>query len=316
MELNAQLLRIECRTTASLALPEFTGSALRGAILGTLRGLFCPERGRADCAPCPFTGVCPISRLIATVDETASRGEEAPRPYVLRPVVAAARMLDSGDPFSFGLTLIGSAEMAFPYLLQGLQAMGEAGFGLRQRAAGTFEVERVLAQNPFIAAEQTVYERGRATVYAPGLPVSQAQISAYASLLSASSLRVELRSPLRLVVNGSLARRLTMAVLTRRLLRRLTDLCRHFGGGPLEANFESLLAIAERVEVVEDDTKWLDLESFSGRSKRRTPIGGLVGGVNFSGELAPLLPYLAWLPVIGLGKDVTKGNGWIELVTR
>src|SRR5712691_1923999 len=122
-----------------------------------------------------MAGVCPVSRLIATVDESGSRGEEAPRPYVLRPVQAAARTLTADESFSFGLTLIGEAANAFPYVLQGLLTMGEAGFGLRQRAPGTFHLERVVAANPFIAAEQTVYERGRSSVFAPALAVTQAQ---------------------------------------------------------------------------------------------------------------------------------------------
>src|SRR5581483_11465201 len=130
----------------------------------------------------------------------------------------------------------------------------------------------------------------------------------------AEQLCLELRSPLRLVADGRLVQRLTMAVLMRRLLRRLSDLSRLFGSAPLEADFAALLAAAEAVRLIHDHTRWLDLESHSGRSGRRTPIGGLVGRVAYEGPLAPLLPYLAWLPAIGAGKDVTKGNGWIEIV--
>ncbi len=314
MELTVHLLRVECRTTAPLALPAFTGSALRGALLGALRGNFCPDGGRSECAPCPLADSCPISRLIATVDRDGARGEEAPRPYVLRPVEAEDRLLAAGAPFSFGVTLIGSAANTFPYLLQGLLAMGAAGFGQRQRAPGTFAVERVIARNPYIAAEQEAYARGRATVYALALPISAAQVNAYAAGLPAEQLRLELRSPLRLVADGRLVPRLTMAVLMRRLLRRLSDLSRLFGGAPLAVDFAALLSAAEAVQLVEDRTRWLDLESQSRRSGRQTPIGGLVGRVAYEGPLAPLLPYLAWLPAIGVGKDVTKGNGWIEIV--
>lgn len=311
--LFAHLLRVECQTTAPLALPYFTGSSLRGALLGTLRRLFCPAAAAADCAPCPFAGVCPIARLIATGDPQANRGEEAPRPYVLRPVDAASRTLGPGERFSFGMTLIGDAAGAFPYLLQGLLAMGETGFGLRDRAAGTFRVERVLGLNPAIAAEQTVYQRGRPAVFAPALAISQRQISAAAALWPPDRLTLELRSPLRLVQNGQLVHELSMTALMRRLLRRLTDLSALFSSSPLQADFSALLSMAEQVSLVENQTEWLDLESHSSRSGRRSPIGGLVGRVSFTGDLAALLPYLGWLPVISLGKDVTKGNGWIEI---
>ena len=82
MPLTAHILQIECRTRSALALPEFTGSALRGSLLGALRPMFCPDGGRSDCAPCPHAGVCPLAHVIATVAADSSRGEEAPRPYV------------------------------------------------------------------------------------------------------------------------------------------------------------------------------------------------------------------------------------------
>lgn len=312
MALSAHLLRVECRTTAALMLPRFTGSALRGAFLGSLRGLFCPSPGR-ECTPCPAANVCPLSRLVATADPTGARGEEAPRPYVLRPVQAASASLEPGQPFSFALTLIGDAVSAFPYILQGLQAMGEAGFGLRQRAPGTFAIERIVASNPYLAAEQTVYQQGRATVYAPALPVRQEHISAAAAFLPSDRITLALRSPLRLVNKGQLVRELSMEIVMRRLLRRLTDLTAAFAPQPFQADFGMLVQAAARVQCMAQRTQWIDLESVSGRSGRHTPIGGLVGRVSFAGELAPLLPYLGWLPVTGIGKDVTKGNGWIEL---
>ena len=316
MALTASLLRVECTTTSALALPEFTGSALRGALLGALRRLFCPAPAGTDCAPCPFSGICPLSRLIATRASAAGRGEEAPRPYVLRPVQAQSRALETGESFSFGVTLIGDALTAFPYLLQGLQAMGEAGFGLRSALGGrpgSFVVQRIVALNPAIAAQQTVYEKDRAAVYAPMLPVDHQQITMASGLMSRDQLTLELRSPLRLVTRGALVHELRMAVLMQRLLRRLTDLCAHFSPSPLETDFAGLLQSASGVQTVEDKTHWVDLESFSGRSGRRTPIGGLMGQLRFAGDLAPLLPYLGWLPVVGAGKDTTKGNGWIEL---
>jgi hypothetical protein len=315
MAFAAHILRIECRTTSALALPEFTGSALRGSLLGALRPLFCPDAGRSECAPCPHADTCPLTQVIATIAADNSRGEEAARPYVIRPVVARSRALEAGETFQFGLSLIGDAIVAFPYVLQGLLAMGEAGFGLRQRAPGRFAVARVIASNPYIAAEQTVYEAGRRTVYAPSLPVRQEQISNYAATLSPSEVCLELKSPLRLVANGTLAHHPGMETIVRRLLRRLTDLHAGSGAGQLQADFAGLVQAAASARLLSEETEWLDLESWSGRSGRRSPIGGLVGRLRFGGDLAPVYPYLGWLPVVGLGKDVTKGNGWIELGT-
>jgi hypothetical protein len=51
-----------------------------------------------------------------------------------------------------------------------------------------------------------------------------------------------------------------------------------------------------------------------GEQGRALPIGGLVGTISFQGELAPLLPWLLWSRLLGVDKDVTKGNGVIDVV--
>jgi hypothetical protein len=240
-----------------------------------------------------------------------------------------------------------------PYLVLGLRRMGELGIGrvgttaapssdhraprgaagdasdrgrgftsATERGAtsgpnrrGRFAVETLAALNPFTGARQVVMRAGEALVTLPDAPVTAAQVESWCAARGAvERLTLRLRTPLRLVVDGQLVDegRLTFAVLLRRICRRLTDLARAYGG--VEGiDFRALLERAGAVRVAEDRTTWLDLESKSARQGRALPIGGLIGSITFAGELTPFLPLLVWAELVGVGKDVTKGNGVIEL---
>ena len=130
---------------------------------------------------------------------------------------------------------------------------------------------------------------------------------------TASGVTLELLTPMRLVMAGVLAKRLTFPLLMRRLLRRLTDLTRTATGGHPGFDHEALLQGAEVVRVVEDLTRWVDVPSYSSRQGRLTPIGGLMGTVTFEGNLQPFAPWLTWGAIVHIGKDATKGNGYYRL---
>jgi hypothetical protein len=113
-----------------------------------------------------------------------------------------------------------------------------------------------------------------------------------------------------------LVKRLTFPIFLRRVLRRLTDLTRTATGGHPGFDHQDLLSRAERIAVVEDKTRWLDVASYSARQGRTMPIGGLLGSITFAGELAPFAPWLLWGMITHVGKDATKGGGWYRLRWR
>jgi hypothetical protein len=117
-----------------------------------------------------------------------------------------------------------------------------------------------------------------------------------------------------------LVKQLNAAVLMQRLVERCQNLTEHYSvvalGTPPVARedwlrlYHVLSAAARAVEVVTDDTYWVEARSGSRRQQRYTEIGGLVGSVVFEGKLAPLLPWLLWGQSLHVGKDAVKGNGW------
>lgn len=313
-KLVAYRLLFRCRATTNMNLPVHKGSMLRGAFLSALRRDFCLNKTLLSCLGCAAHAVCPICSLAATVDEAGSRGSEVPRPFSLQPILEMATVYKEGDTFDFGITLFGDSLPLYPYAILAAKAMGEAGMGNRALSPGRFSLVEGCAVDPISGTRTTLYMHPDATVRVPDSPVTHQQVMECASRLPTERAMLRFLTPLRLVNEGSLVKKLPFRILMQRLLRRLTDIYQYCCHEKLDMDFSGLLEKADRVAVVADRTVWRDLSSYSSRRGRSTPIGGLVGEITFSGELQPFLPFILWGQWLHVGKDTTKGDGWIQIV--
>jgi hypothetical protein len=320
MNLTTHHLRFTATVTAPLELDTFSGAAIRGAITTALWERFCTNKAALRCGDCPLVRVCPVAALVAPLREDAETGgDQRPRPYIIRPPLNGVRAYAPGESLSFELGLIGQATQLFPYVVMAAQMLESSGLGRRVAAngyrRGTLKVGAITAVQPLNGETQSLYDAGRPTVQAPGLPVTAAEVAAHAAKLPTDQITLRFRTPLRLTDDKKLVRQIALRPLIQRLMRRLDDLCRAYGDGPLNLDFRPLLDTAEQVQVTEDRTRWIDLTSYSSRQKSHTPIGGLVGSATFSGDLASVRELLVWGSIIHVGKNAVKGDGWYEIVT-
>ena len=312
-DFKAHVMEFTCETLTQLTLPGYNGSNLRGGFFGALRRDFCLNKDFSTCLECPTAGVCPICLLVATVERNNQRGAEVPRPFALKPVIGVKTDFAPGEQFTFGMTFFGDTLNLFPYAILAVQRMGEMGIGLRRMSPGRFILISARAVNPVTGEEMTVYSNATRIVNMPDLPITDGDIRSYAAKLGPDKVRIDLITPLRLVVDGSLVQKLSFPNLLRRLLRRLTDLYECYVKKKLELDFPVLLKMAEEVKVKQDETRWIDLSSYSNRRKASTPVGGLVGSITFEGNMREFLSLLAWGQITHVGKDATRGNGWYRI---
>ncbi|HLH23118.1 MAG TPA: CRISPR system precrRNA processing endoribonuclease RAMP protein Cas6 [Chloroflexota bacterium] len=345
-DLAVHLLRFRAEVTSPLRLPPAAGAALRGALFAALRQQFCLAAGGTDCGRPAVAASCPVCFLLAPVEAGNLRGQDVPRPYVLRVPPKGPLAYAPGQTFEFGLATFGRALGTFPYALLGVQAMGERGLGAGR--GGSFRLTEVWAENPLAGRQERIYRAPDRQVRTPALPIDAAQVAAEATALAAqlsavssqpsaasgarqaaplqasphsalstqhSALRLSLRSPTRLIEAGRLVKpdSFQLRTLLARLLERLDALGARYGAGPTGADPAALLRQAEAVRIVERRLAWRDLFRASGRHGRMLPMGGLVGEVVLEGDLAPLLPWLVWGTLVHVGKDAAMGNGAIAL---
>lgn len=310
----AYKLNFTCEAVTAVSLPHYSGSSLRGAFFRALRQDFCLKKKLETCLHCPTAEVCPICRLVATVERDNDRGAEIPRPFALEPVITENTRFEPGQSFPFGITLFGQSLSLFPYAVLAVQRMGEIGMGNRTIAPGRFVLREAKAANPLTATEKLIYSNNTRIVNVPDLAITNQDVFSYAARLDSNTLCLNFLTPLRLVVEGSLVQKLTFRILAQRLLRRLTDLHRYCCNEELSLDFPRLLKQAEEVRVTQDNTSWIDLSSYSNRRHASMPTGGLIGEITLAGNLESFLSLLVWGELTHIGKDTTRGNGWYRIV--
>ncbi|MBC7224889.1 MAG: CRISPR system precrRNA processing endoribonuclease RAMP protein Cas6, partial [Anaerolineae bacterium] len=261
---------------------------------------------------------------MAREDPKAQRGKDIPRPYTLKPPLRPWTRLEPGDPFAFGITLFAQAIGLFPYLVLAVPEMGRIGVGRRMEdngyRRGQFILQRVEAVNLLTGETQTIFQAGSTTVRPPDLPVTQERVREAAAYLAGrlrdrgNVLHITFLTPTRIVYGKRLVHRPFFAPLFHRLLERLDALMAAYAGTPSPYPKADLLPLADRVRLVEDQTRWADYKSYSRRQERATPVGGFLGRATYqTDDWAPLLEPLLWGQVAHVGKSVVKGDGWYRL---
>ncbi|MCX7792701.1 MAG: CRISPR system precrRNA processing endoribonuclease RAMP protein Cas6 [Chloroflexaceae bacterium] len=302
-----------------VALGQQSGSAIRGAIAGALWERFCVNKAAPTCADCPLLTICPVGALLAPMRDDEQKGsDQRPRPYVTRPPRDGARTYAPGETLDFGIALFGAAAAFYPYVVMAAHELERGGLGMRLPnlggRRGALRLSAIAAVNPLSGDRQMLYTADSGVIQEPALPIGAAEVRDHAATLPGDQLTLRFETPLRLIEQDRLVKRIALRPLIQRLMRRLDDLCIAYGDGPLNLDFRALLAIAEGVQVVEDRTRWVDVVSVSHRHGRRTPIGGLIGSATFAGDLGPLRELLVWGSLVHVGRNCVKGDGWYRIL--
>ncbi|MFQ6102493.1 MAG: CRISPR system precrRNA processing endoribonuclease RAMP protein Cas6 [Anaerolineae bacterium] len=284
-----------------------------------------PQSKRGVEVPRPYTIEPPLERM----DESTSQrmGESASqrmgeRKFVNSPI----RRYEPGEILEFGLSMFAQALNLFPYVVLGSQALERGGVGKRinesanrrrgrGRRRGTFVIREIAAVNSLTGERQPVLRQGDSLVQVPDVPITHQQVLQRANELAAritDRLTIEFRTPMRLIQRKHLVKEISFSPLFHRLMERLSSLAGQYCDTPLDLDWRgTLLPLADKVETVEDHTRWVELESYSTRKRGRTPTSGLLGWVTFrADDWTPFLPWLVWGEVVHVGKDAVKGNGW------
>ena len=283
-------LSLTFRALDPLQLPDYAGSTWRGAMGQALRRTVCVCPG-AECHDCMLRDACWYARLYETPVNPDCRllagYRDAPTPLVpvMRPLGGVRAV---GDPLRLELTLFGQGRDAVPFLVRAAQRMAAFGLG-RGRGKLVLDDWQLLDD-----------------VDGPGGPWQPPE--------PWSAVRLRLETPLRLrVANRVLGPGdFTPRPFVTALLRRLSLLACHHGGGNPELDYTALAEQAREMEVLERDLIWFRWARYSSRQQRHIDMDGLLGWIELrpTPDLWPLLWAGQWLHV---GKGASMGMGKYRL---
>ena len=292
-------------------LPPFKGSALRGGFGHAFKRVVCVERGK-ECSECLLYEKCIYARVFESSPPSShfiKKYSNAPRPFVLCPPLTEKTHYQPGDTLSFDLTLIGQTIDYLPYFIYSFIELGKRGIG---RERGKYELKEVRYKG-LDGFETLVYTGDRQTLKSIPPPISWNKINKE-GIPPPNSVTLLFLTPLRIKERGDLVVDLSFPILITRLIERIDVLSYLYcDGSPSEENQE-LLKQAQGIEAKAKSLRWHDWERYSNRQKMRMKLGGLIGAITFSGNLAPFMPYLFLGQYIHVGQGTTFGLGRYEII--
>jgi len=120
--------------------------------------------------------------------------------------------------------------------------------------------------------------------------------------------RLSLKSPLRLLSNGSIAHSFDFGIFFRSQMRRCSSLCSYYGTGELDLDFVRLSEAAQNVAVLSDKTRYTQPQ-WSKRLNR----AGLIGTVECAGLVDPMISLLLLGSCFNAGKGAAFGLGFHQI---
>ncbi len=304
-------LKVKALAIQDIHLPPYLGSTLRGAFGVALMRTCCVQR-RQTCRSCRLRLDCVYSYIFDTPieDEAESkkRYSNAPHPFVFHLDLHNKQEIGAGEAFYFQITIFGRAIKHLPYIVLAFDRMGRFGIG---RGRGRFKIECIKAINADGSRSEIIFKDENYSP--PSLIMNLVDAEKHNCFMPDDSIEIELLTPLRLIRQGRLCKRADFSTFVRNLCLRLLNLQRFHGWNEADMPVAEMVAAAEKIRIVEDQTRWFDWQRFSNRQGRWMTLGGLVGRISFRGDLHPFLPLLVMGSWINLGKGTSFGLGRYRL---
>jgi hypothetical protein len=287
-------------TDSAVRLPDYPGSAWRGAFGHALKKTVCVVRG-TPCNQCLLKSACAYSYVFETPPsanaEKMRKYTAAPHPFVLQfprtPSVA-------GSAYALDVILFGHGQRYLPYIVHALKMAGNDGIGGHQQI---FRLQKIDDISPDGLSE-IIYQDGELKALNPaGLPAIPAM---------PDQIEIVFHTPLRIKQDSKnlAARQFNFGAFFGALLRRISMISYFHTDTPLETDFAALTAKARTVQFTSQQLKWYDWTRYSSRQQTEMNMGGLVGSVHLDMQgLDDFWPYL-WLGQwTHAGKGTSMGMG-------
>lgn len=293
-------------------LPEYKGSAFRGAFAWVFRQTVCVTKQKT-CENCILRAQCCYFKFF----ETELNGDKPaflkgvrklPHPFIIHPPLESRRTYHKDDILNVGLTVFGDAINYFPYFVYTFQQMGFNGISEGKKK---FALERV----SLIGIEGNMTEvfscQDSSYLINKFAPVTSSEILSKAKVrISSDRMLLRFQTPVRLQKDGKVISgkdNIDVRMIISLLERRAVSLSYFYCGGQIpECN---LFIVNENLEIAENKLEFYNWSRFSNRQKREIDMSGFTGELTLSGDIGYFIPLLALGEYIHLGKNTVFGLG-------
>lgn len=193
--------------------------------------------------------------------------------------------------------------------------MAEKGLGTRR---SPFKLQKVFCKNGESKTNWIeIYDAHEGKIKDIPSPQLALTSSAMAKDASVNNLTLHFQTPARLQFNNGFKQDFTFRLLVFKILRRILELAHFYA--PDEAinwEFHDYLVSADKVEIIANNLHWQDWSRRSNRQNTTLKMGGYVGDLKLTGEVAPFVDLLHMGEILHIGKGTVFGNGKMHIITK
>ena len=308
---NFQLAKYEFVTQAKeeLSVPRYMGSTLRGGFGHVFKRVVCLDFQK-DCSDCILKYKCAYSYIFETPlpkdTEVLSKIPNIPRPFVLEPPLGGKTHYRPLDELRFGLVLIGKAIEFLPYFVFAFEELGTRGLGKERGRLNLLAIYSLRGEE-----RKQVYFGDSKTLNDDALIVHFHDLTKQEEAVQ--RIHIDFLTPARIQKKKIILRKIDFHSFIQNLLGRVSMLSYFHCGTKLELDFKGMLERAQTVKVENDQLSWNSWTRYSSRQKRYMKWDGVVGGLDFVGQLNEFLPYILLGEYIHIGKGTAFGLGHIAV---
>lgn len=298
-------LMVRLRVAEKVYLSPNGAATFRGAFGKAFRNIEC-RMPQIDCRKCFLQSQCLFYRCCLR----SNPGEKATvKPYIFEAPHGGPKVVEPGEPVSFIISLIGEAVEKLELFLAIFEEMGRCGLG---KSRGRCYLDEVCSISDENYVPVYLKSSGHKMLNSP----VKRSWSEFCEPLDRDieRVRVQFLTPARIQNQGRLLDELPFHVLVIRLINRILDLDREYCGGGLNFLVQDLVKKAEKeVHVRSQNIRWYDWTRYSSHQNTKMKLGGIVGEIEYQGDITPFIPFLLLGEYIHVGKQSTFGNGTIKV---
>jgi hypothetical protein len=309
--------KITCIAEDIITLPFYKGPAFRGSFGLNLKRASCFKELKDDCKTCEFKNTCVYSYIFesTTSEELPIIGKvkDIPRPLVIEPPLSPKRFYKAGEEFSFNIILIGTKANSYllQFFLKALYKMGVSGIG---EGKHKFIVKSIDTNFDSF----NIYNLdGSFTDYRD--MKSDLIYENFKWDSSISSIKLNFLTPIRIIHNGKLWNNpeLPFHILYKQIAKRFFILSYLYNEWSPHFSYLELLSLAKSVKIKMTSLEWSDeIKRFSTKRKEEMIFGGLIGNIEYNGNLQLFMPFLNIGKHIHIGEKTTFGLGKYEIIQK
>ncbi len=281
-------LRVSLNALERAELPPYLGSTLRGALGQALL--------QTDKEACAF-----LYRNSEKEDMDA--GKVVAKPYMIIPpeIQRPQTVIEQGEKLNFELLLFGSAEESVSAVVSALEQLYKFGLGARRYR---FDLSEIINSQ----TQRIIWRKGKYFKEA----VTAAEIQGE-ELQNVTGVVIKICTPLRIRHGGRLVKKILFQTLIRNITNRIMELTERYGGWIDQEEADRLLVLAEKVSTVHEEIKVERMERYSNRTNGKMDFSGLIGTIEYEGDLTPFVPWMYAAQKLHIGRNTTFGMGKIQV---